>query len=148
MIPQEPQYGDIIIVFAVKDRVSKWFVSDKHNWFLRQYQEPEEVLETVSSDEASTGDLREWTLTCEFDGHAAEEDWYREVCDVIPVLYADFDNKLLINCFPEPGGSFEEGLNSDWAIKSMEPFLHLIPESHQYWMVDGKPIFPASFQLG
>lgn len=159
------EYGENIIVAVVFRNKWSWYVTEKDYWFLdliklekaflnKGYGLPnlgdysdrfdigvldenslDKFLNEISELKVSLVELRELVLKLACSSIESES----FPTELTPSLLVDFDNKLLMSCFPEPA-SFEDYVPNSW--KGLyENFLDKVPMQERYWVIDGIDYF-------
>ncbi|KQO02797.1 hypothetical protein [Paenibacillus sp. Leaf72] len=158
------EYGENIIVAVLFNGIWKWYVTEKDYWFLdliklenafsndsNQVTEQDDFsdrfniavlnentakdfLDKIVDFQVSKDELRDVILQVE--GKLNLEDY---ILELMPALLVDFDNKILLSCFPEPA-SFESFTPDGWVGK-YEDFLDKVPTEEKYWIINNKNYF-------
>ena len=148
----KPKYAEKVVSYVVYKGRKSWHIVDKEVWYLdlrklikayedKGYMVPNsddfsdrfnidivtdenmgDFYEALGEFEISSKSLKDELASCE-----TNEKW-----DYLPSIYVDFDQKLFISYFPEPGG-FENYVPSDWAGR-YEDFLQRVDIVDRYWM--------------
>lgn len=159
------EYGENIIVAVLFKSCWKWYVTEKDYWFLdltkldnaflnKGYKSTnqidysdrfniavldensaEDFLNEISEFEVSKSELRNIILISEETITGVNYNYL----EFMPALLVDFDNKILLSCFPEPA-SFESYVPEGWSGMYKE-FLDKVPDEETYWMINNKNYF-------
>ncbi|ANF97581.1 hypothetical protein [Paenibacillus bovis] len=159
------EYAENIIIAVKFKGEFTWFVTEKDYWYLDLVKWENAFIDKGHaifnqgdySDRFDIPILDEKSadaFLCEISEYKASKEELSElilaidlndtkmkyaIMNLIPCLFIDFDEKLLMSQFPEPA-SFEEYVPKDWK-GSYENFLNKIPSQEKYWILDGKDIF-------
>ena len=146
-----PEYSTNIVVAVLRDGQVSWYVSEKEEWFLNTVsfakafgmtanESEKKIVESLAAGDAdqflsklaefsvSLSELKEWISMAE----PQSNEWE----DSLPCLVVDFDRKFIRNCFPEPGGMFQDHLPVGWSgeyVNEFEKIESLIPEGERFW---------------
>lgn len=134
----ELEYNDYvsnILVFTIRNEVKQYYFSCKEEWFIDTwiYQSTSEktdyvsqVLERLTEDIVTTKLLEEEFKRLKKEGR----DFVIETH--YPMLYIDFDNKILKSKYYEQ--SLHKRIPENW-IGIYEDFLSEIPPDFRYWEI-------------
>lgn len=145
-----PEYSVNIVVCVVWNEQVQWYVTEKEEWFLNIVSfakafgsEPsaEDIAHTTALErgdpsfffaqirdfKAKREELKEWISIFK----AGSEEW----AEFLPSLYVNFDQKQMYNCFPEPGGMFQDHLPKNWtgAYCTFYDIEENIPFNERFW---------------
>jgi len=141
-----------VVVGVIVNGTFDWYVSRKGEWFLNRvefarifgekpFDEDVKLLSQLESDrpEYFLKKIRDFRVTKKeltelFNLYSEKE--RQNILDILPTAVFDFDNKCLLNRYPEPGGSFEDFLPKDWEGKycvNYRDVLNAIPPEMVYW---------------
>lgn len=151
----KPKYAETIITLVKYKEYFKWFVADKEIWFLDlnklissflekgfEIHNPDDFsdrfdIAVVNEDTAENflEKISDFEVKTEGLSRMLEQRSYSHISDMLPSLFVDFDNKVLISYYPEPA-SYEMYVPDGWVGK-YEQFIGVIPEDYRYWIVNG-----------
>lgn len=154
-----PKYALNIIVGVVFENTFKWYVTDSEIWYLdlrklidayekKGYKipNPDDFSERFDIDIIDTNNASEFLKHIkEFSVDTSElrnlivNQKYDHISELVPSLYINFQEKILISEYPEPV-SFEKYIPDEW-IGLYGVFLDKIPHNYKYWIVDDKNFF-------
>ena len=152
-----PEYSANIIVYLIVGDTGNWYVTEKETWFLNREKfasafgvEPTQQDIDFSRSVASGDSALLLNEIEKFRVNATELkelisiyppiEEGDDLLEMFPSLFVDFNQKKLLNLFPEPSGKFHDFPPEGWDA-SDDNFFNLIPESHKYWVIDNKNVF-------
>jgi hypothetical protein len=153
------EYGQDIVVGTKYMNQFRWYISEKEIWIMDQrkwtqafveagydvseddYSErfnipilnentAEGFFKSVENDYVTTQHLQALLKSC------GSYNRWDDFSHLMPSLFVDFDDKKLISHFPELL-EFERYVPEGWE-GTYGRFYELIPEEHQYWIINGK----------
>ncbi|MES5894465.1 hypothetical protein [Bacillus cereus group sp. RP43] len=153
----EPLYAENIVVAVIYNNEFRWYVTDKELWFL-DYSKLDNAYKNLGVSIENNYEMEERNGIKVLDNENVEVFLLRinkynvtkeelnyllleniksknegeDLLDFSPVLFINFDDKILYSMFPEPA-SYEEYVPKDW-IGKYESFTEFIPESEKYWI--------------
>lgn len=153
----EPLYAENIVVAVIYNNEFRWYVTDKELWFL-DYSKLDNAYKNLGVSIEDNYEMEERNGIKVLDNENVEVFLLRinkynvtkeelnyllleniksknegeDLLDFSPVLFINFDDKILYSMFPEPA-SYEEYVPKDW-IGKYESFTEFIPESEKYWI--------------
>ena len=156
-----PEYAENIIVGIFSKNIFNWYVLDKILCLLDLKYMTEKELELYMNNE-SCNSVRNNFITIDQNDVESFLPYIRknmimcqelqlmildrlknidncEIDDFFPVLYFDFDKKILYSQYPEYF-DFESFLPEKWNF-IYEDFSNLLNEENKYWIYKGKDIF-------
>ena len=152
-----PEYSLNIIVYLIANKIGQWYVTEKEIWFLNRIKfakafdiEPTVEQRHFSESIAAGNPL---CLMNEINEYRVEKqeleelisiypspDVEEDLLEMYPSLYINFEQKILLNLFPEPSGQFEKFAPEGW-FSAYEDFLNKIPNKEIYWRPNGRSVF-------
>ncbi|WP_144504199.1 hypothetical protein [Bacillus mycoides] len=153
----EPLYAENIVVAVIYNNEFRWYVTDKELWFL-DYSKLDNAYKNLGVSIEDNYEMEERNGIKVLDNENVEVFLLRinkynvtkeelnyllleniksknegeDLLNFSPVLFINFDDKILYSMFPEPA-SYEEYVPKDW-IGKYESFTEFIPESEKYWI--------------
>ncbi|TCS93475.1 hypothetical protein [Hazenella coriacea] len=163
-----PFFPETVITAVRLHGVWRWYITPKEMWildqvswsktFLTQYQCSDEIVDLYDfADRFYIGVLNEETVEHFFAQMEEEpissrtlhemlqqslmDEEVQDLRHYLPTFYVDFDEKLFLSKYPETE-IYEKFVPDGW-IGKQEDFLHLVPETERYWIIDGVDRFQS-----